>query len=236
MRPSSKKLPTTGRAYNGVMTETRNVDIAEVLRDARLGDLRTLAEEPVGYDELHRATNGLFDLLDERGVEYVLVGGLAMLHYVPGRNTRDIDLILSPSDLARLPELELLSRDNHFARAMFGGVQLDLLLTTNAVFEVVSTKHSTTQPFSDRDIRCATPEGLVLLKLFALPSLYRQGDFGRVGVYEHDVAHLIQQVGVEPERLIEDIRGEVLPSDFEQMRTIVGELRERLTRFEERRE
>src|SRR5688572_11316255 len=145
------------------MPETRNVDIAEVLRDARLGDLRTLAEEPVGYDELHRATSALFDLLDERGVEYVLVGGLAMLQYVPGRNTRDIDLILSPGDLDRLPELELLSRDNDFARAMFGGVQLGLLLTTNGVFEIVWTKHSTVQPFSDRDIRCATPEGLVLL-------------------------------------------------------------------------
>lgn len=74
------------------------------------------------------------------------------------------------------------------------------------------------------------------MKLFALPSLYRQGDFGRVGVYEHDVAHLIQRVGVEPERLIEDIRGEVPSPDFEEMRAIIGELRERLTRFEERRE
>ncbi|MEX0784849.1 MAG: hypothetical protein WD557_19620 [Dehalococcoidia bacterium] len=218
------------------MTETRNIDIAEVLRDARLGDLRTLAEEPVGYDELHRATTGLFDLLESRGVEYVLVGGLAVLQYVPGRNTRDIDLILDPGDLDRLPELELLSRDNDFGRAMFGGVQLGLLLTSNAVFRVVCDRYSERSSFAGRDLRCATPEGLVLMKLFALPSLYRQGDFGRVGVYEHDVAHLIQQLGVEPERLIADIRGEVLPSDFEQMGTIIGELRERLTRFEERRE
>lgn len=115
------------------MSHRRNVDIAEVLRDARLGDLRTLAEESAGYDELHRATSALFDLLDERGVEYVLVGGLAVLQYVPGRNTRDIDLILAPGDLDRLPELELLSRDRDFGRAMFGGVQLDLLLTSNTV-------------------------------------------------------------------------------------------------------
>lgn len=218
------------------MPKTRNVDIAEVLRDARLGDLRTLAEKPVGYDELHSATSGLFDLLDERGVEYVLVGGLAVLHYLPGRNTRDIDLIMSPMDLDGLTELEVASRDNDFARASFRGVQLDLLLTSNPVFDLVRQKYSRIEAFSDRDIRCATPEGLVLMKLFALPSLYRQGDFGRVGVYEHDVAHLIQHVGVEPERLIEDIRGEVLPSDFEQMRAIIGELRERLSRFDERRE
>ena len=218
------------------MTETRSIDIAEVLRDARLGDLRSLAEEPAGYDELHRTTSALFDLLDERAVDYVLVGGLAVLQYVSGRNARHIDLVLSPSDLDRLHELEAVSRDKGFARAMFGGVQLDLRLTSNEVFRLVRDRYSEPRPFGGRDIRCATPEGLVLMKLFALPSLYRQGDFGRVGIYEHDVAHLIQQVGVEPERLIEGIRGEVLPSDFEQMQAIVGELRERLTRFDERRE
>ncbi len=35
------------------MPETRNIDIAEVLRDAQLGDLRILAEERMGYDALH---------------------------------------------------------------------------------------------------------------------------------------------------------------------------------------
>ena len=35
----------------------------------------------------------LFDLLDERDINYVLVGGIAMLAYVKGRNTQDIDLI-----------------------------------------------------------------------------------------------------------------------------------------------
>lgn len=213
-----------------------HVDIAEVLRDAQLGDLNMLAEERMSYDELHHATEALFDLLQARGVDYVLVGGLAVLQYVGGRNTRDIDLILAPEDLDRLPEVELQSRDQDFARANFRGVQLDLLLTSNKVFEVVRAKYAAVQHFRGRDIVCATPEGLVLMKLFALPSLYRQGDFGRVGVYEHDVAHLTQQVGLEPEKLIEDIRTEVLPSDYEQMQAIIGELRERLVRFEERRE
>ncbi|MGH2607486.1 MAG: hypothetical protein ACRDHF_00230 [Tepidiformaceae bacterium] len=130
------------------MAETRGIDIAEVLRDARLGDLRALAEEPAGYDELHRTTSALFDLLDARGVDYVLVGGLAVLQYVPGRNTRDIDLILAPGDLDRLAELEMLSRDNDFGRAMFGGVQIDLLLTSNRVFETVRAKYSAVLPFA----------------------------------------------------------------------------------------
>jgi len=33
----------------------------------------------------------LFDLLDQRDIDYVLVGGIAMLAYVDGRNTQDIN-------------------------------------------------------------------------------------------------------------------------------------------------
>ena len=207
-----------------------------MLRDAELGDLSMLAEERMGYDELHHATYALFDLLDERGTEYGLVGGLAVLQYVSGRNTRDIDLVLSPEDLARLPELEVSSRDNDFARASFHGVQFDLLLTSNPVFEKVLREHTTMHQVGGRQIRCATPEGLVLMKLFALPSLYRQGDFGRLGVYEHDVAHLIQELALEPEVLIEELREHVLPSDYQQIQEIIRDLRERLARFEDRRE
>ena len=99
------------------MPETRNIDIAEVLRDAQLGDLRMLAEERMGYDQLHSVTEALFDLLEARGLDYVLVGGLAVLQYVEGRNTNDIDLILAPSDFDRWPELKVASRDNDVARA-----------------------------------------------------------------------------------------------------------------------
>ena len=47
----------------------------------------------------------LFDLLEERQIEYVLVGGIAMLVYVEGRNTQDIDLIVARKDLEKLPEI-----------------------------------------------------------------------------------------------------------------------------------
>lgn len=216
------------------MLQTRNVDIAEVLRDARLGDLRMLAEEPWAYDVLHTATNALFDLLDARQIDYVLVGGMAMLQYVEGRNTRDIDLILAPTDLERLPELEISSREDPFASASFHGVQVDFLLTVNRVFEIVRTKHATDKPFGGRIIRCATPDGLVLMKLFALPSLYRQGDFGRVTIYEGDIAQLLQGAHIDAESLIAEIEREVLPSDFREMLSLVGELRERIARFDKR--
>jgi hypothetical protein len=37
----------------------------------------------------------LFGLLQSRGIAYLLVGGVAMLTYVDGRNTKDVDLVLS---------------------------------------------------------------------------------------------------------------------------------------------
>jgi hypothetical protein len=147
------------------------VNIAEVLRDARLGDLRWLAEERAPYGDLESATQSLFDLLADRKVDFALVGGMAMLQYVEGRNTRDIDLIMALADLARLPELVVESRDADFARASYGGVQIDLLLTSNALFETVRRNYVSRREFSGRQLPVATPEGLVLLKLFALPSL-----------------------------------------------------------------
>ena len=49
-----------------------------------------------------------FALLRERQIDYVLVGGIALLQYVEGRNTEDIDLIMTVSALEHLPELQLL--------------------------------------------------------------------------------------------------------------------------------
>jgi hypothetical protein len=75
----------------------RSLDIARVLRDAEFGRLQWFGEEPEPYDRLYAATARLFDLLAERQVDFVLVGGLAMLQYVTGRNTSDIDLIIARS-------------------------------------------------------------------------------------------------------------------------------------------
>ena len=78
-----------------------------------------------------------FTLLRERQVEYVLVGGIALLQYVEGRNTEDIDLIMAVSALEQLPELHVETRDADFARGTFNDLKVDVLLTSNALFEEV---------------------------------------------------------------------------------------------------
>jgi len=72
----------------------------------------------------------LFDLLDKRKVEFVLVGGIAMLAYVDGRNTQVLDLIVAANAIDDLPELTVEDRNPNFARTRFGELQIDLPDTT----------------------------------------------------------------------------------------------------------
>jgi hypothetical protein len=214
-----------------VTREARPVDIATVLLDARTGDLRLLAEERVPYDEMSSSVGRLFELLESRQIEAVLVGGLAMLSYVEGRNTRDVDLIMAATDLDRLPEFLVQSRNNDFAGATFAGVQIDLLLTTNPLFELVRRNYSVWREFSGRTIPCATVEGLVLLKLYALPSLYRQGDAARVGLYENDIFTLLAYNDVALEPLVRELAAHVLPTDLAEIRKILADVESRIERF-----
>lgn len=213
------------------MPNDRLISIGEVLRDAQLGDLRVLMErrEPFG---LASAAARLLELLDERSVAYVLVGGIAMLQYVTGRNTRDIDLIMAPADLLKLPEIAITTRDRDFARGNFDGVQLDLLLVTNPVFDLVRSRHTALRPFAERPVTCATPSGLFLLKLFALPSLYRQGETDRVTIYEADLRMLMDGYPLDTETLLAELTPHVLASDIAELRSILSDIASKPRRFD----
>ncbi len=182
-------------------------------------------------DSLLQSVDNLFALLDERRVTYVLVGGIALLQYVEGRNTEDIDLIVSLSDLRKVPEIRIANRDKNFARGDFQGLQIDFLLTSNRLFEKVCRTHTTLQPFAERAIPCATVEGLLLLKLYALPSLYRQGNFARVGLYENDIATLLQAYQPETEPLLAELSHQVNAADMAEIRMILADVEARIRRF-----
>jgi len=167
------------------------IHIGQVVRNAVLFR-NGMNRNPVNPDTLIDTVARFFSLLRERRIDYVLVGGIALLQYVEGRNTEDIDLIMTDASLERLPELVIETREEDFARGKFGDLQVDLLLTNNALFDEVRKRYTTTRQFVEQDIPCATVEGLILLKIYELPSLYRQGEFARVGLYENDVATLLQ--------------------------------------------
>lgn len=168
----------------------------------------------------------LFAALDAANVRYLLVGGVAMLSYVEGRNTEDIDLIVPFGDLPRLP-FEASIEDGDFGRGTFHGVRVDLLLTSNPLFERVAREERTVVQFGDRPIAIASRRGLLLLKLFALPSLYRQGKLARAALYETDVLMLLQGADITDESLLAELEPHLAKHDWSEIRTILVELRGR---------
>jgi hypothetical protein len=206
-------------------------EIGSVLRNAILFNFKNPPEALMNADSLLAQVQQLFDLLEERKADYVLVGGIALLTYVEGRNTQDIDLIMALPSLGKIPEINLTSQDLYFARGRFRELQIDILLTKNPLFDKVARKYSTVKQFLDREIHCATVEGLILLKLFALPSLYRQGSFERVVMYENDLASLLYTFAPKMEPLFKELGRHLNSKDLAEAQQIITDLELRIQKF-----
>jgi hypothetical protein len=215
-------------------TISPRVHIGEVIRNAVVFNPETTQDILMNSDLLIETVARFFSLLHEREIDYVLVGGIALLQYVEGRNTEDIDLIMAVSALENLPELILESRDGDFARGKFGNLKVDVLLTSNPLFDAVRNHHTTSKRFVEQEIVCVTVDGLILLKLYALPSLYRQGNFTRVGLYENDVATLIHIHKPPLPSILSELTKYLDASDLKQVKQIVDEIQQRLKRFDGR--
>lgn len=212
----------------------REVHIGKVIRDALIFNFRNPSGGTLSDSALLDAVDRLFTLLEERRIDYLLVGGIALLKYIEGRNTEDLDLIMALSSLGELPEIREIGRDgDDFARGLFDGLKIDLLLTSNPLFDKVRRRYATQQRFFEREVPCATPEGLVLLKLYALPSLYRQGNFTRVGLYENDIRTLLKQCEIDPDPLLAELKDHLSLTDLEALRRITAEMRQWIARFDQ---
>lgn len=184
---------------------------------------------------LSQDVQSLFQILRERRVPYVLVGGVALLRYVEGRNTQDIDLLLSTKAVKSVPELVVTQDERPVLRAQFRSVPVDVLLTTDPVFKLVHKKYATIQKFQNFEVNCATVEGLLLLKLYALPSLYRQGFLQRAALYETDILMLLQSRKCDLEPLLAELGPFVEAGALAELRRIVVEIEGRLTRMQQSR-
>jgi hypothetical protein len=221
--------------------------VAQVLMDAWEADPRrwmnapTLRSSPASLDGPPQLREGpppaampvsqdaldLFRLLAERRVDYLLVGGLAMLTYVKGRNTKDVDLLLSLEASHKIPELEIQNRQDFFARAQFRSVQVDLLFTFNPLFKTVAEKFATVHAFAELNVPAATVEGLIVLKLYALPSLYRQFQMDRAALYENDITMLMANHSPVIEPLIALATHDMEPGDKAELKKIISECADR---------
>ncbi len=212
-------------------TEPPPIDIGRVIRAAVLFNPQNRLASSMEPDSLLVSVKRLFELLRIRQIDYLLVGGVALLSYVEGRNTEDLDLIMVFSSLKKLPEIRLSSQEQYFARGEFEGLKIDILLTRNPLFASVIRHHATRRSFLDGDIPTATVEGLLLLKLYALPSLHRQGDFTRVSLYENDIAMLMYQYRPDIASLLKELSKYVTGDDLDEIKKILGEIQRRIDDF-----
>ena len=162
----------------------------------------------------------LFRLLHDRRAPYLLVGGIAMLTYVQGRNTKDVDLLTSVAAMDQVPEIKIEDRQDFFLLAKFRSVRVDLLLTSNSLFQTVADHFATRHRFAELNVPAATVEGLILLKLYALPSLYRHFDMARFSLYATDFSMLFARHNPELSPLVYLVAPHVEPGDVKQLREI----------------
>jgi hypothetical protein len=178
------------------------------------------------------AINQLFSQLAETQTPYTLVGGIAMLVYVQGRNTQDIDFIMNRLDADRIGLL--VSEENQdFARASYQGTQVDLLLTHNPLFKLVQDSYSQMIDLDRKSIQIATPEGLAILKLYALPSLYRQGQFDRAAIYETDILQLTLNHSIDLNQSLKIVAPHLIASDQTEISSIISDIHQRLQRMQQ---
>ncbi len=208
-----------------------SAQIGNVIRNAIAFNTRNWQGDRMNSDSLIQSVQHLFTILEKRKIDYVLVGGIALLHYVEGRNTQDLDLLMALSSLDKLPEFKITHQELYFLRAEYEDLQIDVLLTTNPLFKKVHDEHAHVQHFLDGNIPIATVEGLLLLKLYALPSLYRQGNFARVGLYENDIATLLYETQPNVTQLLTELSGYVSESDLAEIKNVLADIENRIRRF-----
>jgi len=205
--------------------------ISEIVKNGILFDLKNWQKGMSNTDQFVQFIENIFDTLTDRNIDYLLVGGVALLSYVDGRNTQDIDLILAKSDLKALPEITIIEENNDFIRGEFRNLTIDILLTQNKLFNKIIQEFATIRQFGTKNIRCVSVEGLIILKFYDLPSLYRQGKFERVSIYENDILLLLLNYSVDLKEVLQILSNYLLPSDLEELNEIATDIESRIKRF-----
>jgi hypothetical protein len=168
-------------------------------------------------------------LLEAKGIEYALVGGAALLTIDDcQRPTDDFDFIIAKADIEQVSELTQESTDRNFGRYRYQGTRIDALYRNNPIFEYVISNCLRSAVIEGKEIMTATPEGIILLKLYALPSLYQQGQQRRALTYENDISGLLlQPIDVDFKKIFKVLSAELLPSQIAELQNILADCQRR---------
>ena len=79
------------------MTIQSSTQIGDVIRNAVVFNIKNWLGGMMNSDSLIQSVQDFFTILEQRKIDYVLVGGIAILHYIEGRNTQDLDVLMAVS-------------------------------------------------------------------------------------------------------------------------------------------
>ena len=77
--------------------------IAHVIRNAVAFNIKNWLGGEMNSDSLIQSVQDFFAILEQRKIDYVLVGGIAILRYIEGRNTQDLAALMAVSALENFP-------------------------------------------------------------------------------------------------------------------------------------
>ena len=174
----------------------------------------------------------LIELLETKGIDYALVGGVAMMALSPDfRATDDYDFIGQKSDFENIDELSKVSSDKNFGRYRHNSTTVDTLFTENPVFAHALKNYQADCTIAGKTVRSLSPSGITLLKLYDLPSLYLQEQRVRVATYEQDLEILfIVDPNIDENILLKFLSKHLVPSQITELQYTCEDIRRKLSR------
>ena len=118
-----------------------------------------------------------------------------------------------------------------FAYGKFQELRVNILFAEHPLFERIAREFAAPMDYQMGQLSTATIDGLILLKLFALPSLYRQFDYDRVAIYEADVTQLLARSQREDAFFLQILAPHLLDSDRQELAGVLTGIRGRLRRM-----
>ncbi|MCX7968066.1 MAG: nucleotidyltransferase family protein [Armatimonadetes bacterium] len=111
----------------------------------------------------------IFEQLNESGIPYAIIGGLAAAQYALPRMTKDLDILVLDEDRPRLHRLFIkyfVLKTADFSSFLFSGVKMDAF-AAKLPYERQALQNAIDSTFEGVPVKVIHPRDLILLKLHA---------------------------------------------------------------------
>ncbi len=202
-----------------------SADIAMIISDANEFNTQNwINEMKINPQNLPNGVANFLNLLNDLKIDFVIVGGIALLGYVELRNTKDFDIIIDRQDYLKLkPFLQILEEQRDFANCVTADkLRVDLLFADNPIFRYVKHGFEQNLDFQQGSFPTATPDGLVLMKLYALSDLTlnyqvfgKKTVLAKIRLYQSDVTILNDMYEIDFDKILRLLKRQLTESGFE---------------------